>query len=89
MVEFHLLTFPRFPLRKKEDKSYFGKNRTHDFRTGKIMESLGLQAILDSAPGVTCISERLLKRLRKYFDGVDLAAEVWAVPGIGGRRPRS
>ena len=31
MVEFYLLTFPRFPLRKKEHKSYFGKNRTHDF----------------------------------------------------------
>ena len=30
-VEFYLLTFPRFPLRKKEHKSYFGKNRTHDF----------------------------------------------------------
>ena len=35
MVEFHLLTFPRFPLRKKEHKSYFGKNRTHDFRTSR------------------------------------------------------
>ena len=33
MVEFYLLTFPRFPFRKKEHKSYFGKNRTHDFRT--------------------------------------------------------
>ena len=33
MVEFYLLTFPRFPLRKKEHKSSFGKNRTHDFRT--------------------------------------------------------
>ena len=34
MVDFYLLTFPRFPLRKKEHKSYFGKkNRTHDFRT--------------------------------------------------------
>ena len=34
MLEFYLLTFPRFPLRKKEHKSYFvGKNRTHDFRT--------------------------------------------------------
>ena len=33
MVE--LLTFPRFPLRKKEHKSYFGKNRTHDFRTSR------------------------------------------------------
>ena len=33
MVEFYLLTFPRFPLRKKEHKSYLGKNRIHDFRT--------------------------------------------------------
>ena len=29
MVELYSLTFPRFPLRKKEHKSYFGKNRTH------------------------------------------------------------
>ena len=35
MVEFYLLTFPRFPLRKKEHKSYFGKNRTNDFRTSR------------------------------------------------------
>ena len=35
MVEFYLLTFPRFPLRKKEHKSYFGKSRTHDFRTSR------------------------------------------------------
>ena len=35
MVEFYLLTFPRFPLRKKEHKSYFRKNRTHDFRTSR------------------------------------------------------
>ena len=35
MVEFYLLTFPRIPLRKKEHKSYFGKNRTHDFRTSR------------------------------------------------------
>ena len=35
MVEFYLLTFPRFPLRKKEHRSYFGKNRTHDFRTNR------------------------------------------------------
>ena len=33
MVELYLLTFPRFLLRKKKDKFYFGKNRTHDFRT--------------------------------------------------------
>ena len=35
MVEFYLLTFPRFPLRKKEHKSYFGKNRSHDFRANR------------------------------------------------------
>ena len=35
MVEFYLLTFPRFPLRKKKHKSYLGKNRTHDFRTSR------------------------------------------------------
>ena len=33
MVELYLLTFPRFSLQKNEHKSYFGKNRTHDFRT--------------------------------------------------------
>ena len=35
MVVFYLLTFPRFPLPRKEHKSYFGKNRTHDFRTSR------------------------------------------------------
>ena len=35
MVEFYLLTFPRFPLRKKKHKSSFDKNRTHDFRTSR------------------------------------------------------
>ena len=35
MVEFYSLTFPRFPLRKKEHKSYFSKNQTHDFRTSR------------------------------------------------------
>ena len=35
MIEFYVLTFPRFPLRNKEHKSYFGKNRTHDFRTSR------------------------------------------------------
>ena len=40
MVEFYLLTFPRFPLRKKEHKSYFGKNRTHDFRTSRCASYL-------------------------------------------------
>ena len=35
LAGFYLLTFPCFPLRKKEHKSYFGKNRTHDFRTSR------------------------------------------------------
>ena len=35
MAEFYLLTSPRFPFRKKEHKSYFGKNRTHDFCTSR------------------------------------------------------
>ena len=35
MVEFYLLTFPRFPLQKKEHKFCFGKIRTHDFRTSR------------------------------------------------------
>ena len=41
MVEFYLLlTFPPFPLRKKEHKSYFGKNRTNDFRTSRCADYL-------------------------------------------------
>ena len=35
MVDFYFLTFPRFPLRKKEHKSCFDKDRTHDFRTSR------------------------------------------------------
>ena len=45
MVKFYLLTFPRFPLRKKDRKSYLGKNRTHDFRTSRcaayLLDHLG------------------------------------------------
>ena len=40
MVEFYLLTFPCFPLRKKEHKPYFIKNRTHDFRTRRCADHL-------------------------------------------------
>ena len=39
-VEFYILTFPRFPLRKKEHNSYFGKNRTHDFCTSRCADYL-------------------------------------------------
>ena len=34
-VEFYLITFPRFPLGKKEYTPYFGKNGTDDFRTSR------------------------------------------------------
>ena len=37
------------------------------------LEPLGLQAVLDSASGVMSISERLLKRLRRHFGGVDVS----------------
>ena len=42
-------------------------------RGGKTMEPLRLQAVPDSASGVTSISERLLERLRKQFGGVDVS----------------
>ena len=53
MVEFYLLTFPRFPLRKKEHKSYFGKKRTDDFRTSRCAGYL-----LDHSGDVYCILYR-------------------------------
>ena len=43
-------------------------------RGGKLMEPLGLQAVLGSASGVTGISERLLEQLRKHFGGVDASS---------------
>ena len=51
MVEFYLLTFPRFPLRKKEYKSYFGKNRTHDFRTSRCAAYLLDHSGDETSPG--------------------------------------
>ena len=35
MVEFYILTSSRFPVRKKEHKSSFDENRTHDFHTSR------------------------------------------------------
>ena len=40
---------------------------------GKTLEPLGLQAVLDSASGVTGFSERLLERLRRHFRGVGVS----------------
>ena len=65
MVEFYLLTFPRFPLRKKGHKSYFGKNRTHDFRTSRCA---GYQLDQSSGTGKMniplspCVPENLASR---------------------------
>ena len=52
MIEFYLLTFQRFPLQKEEYKSYFGKNRTHDFRTtsrcaGYLLDHSGDECVED------------------------------------------
>ena len=65
MVEFYLLTFPRFPLRKKENKSYFGKNRTHDFRTsrcaGYLLDHSGRTGKMN-IPLSPCVPENLVSR---------------------------
>ena len=63
MVEIYLLTFPRFPLRKKEHRSYFGKNRTHDFRTsrcaGYLLDHSGDEAAEQGKPILPCARSRL------------------------------
>ena len=63
MVEFYLLTFPRFPLRKKEHKSYFAKNRTHDFRTSRCAGYL-----LDHSGDECTIHQTHIHRARLYKD---------------------
>ena len=66
MVEFYLLTFPRFPLRKKEHNSYFDKNRTHDFRTsrraGYLLDHSG-DELPCTAYFLTCMSKQQANRL--------------------------
>ena len=64
MVEFYLLTFPRFPFRKKEHKSYFGKNRTHDFRTSRCAGYL-----LDHSP-----KKQKRNKTKEYIDNCYLSA---------------
>ena len=63
MVEFYLLTFPRFPLRKKEHKSYFGKNRTHDFR----FETYDFEAMYPNLPDAA-LQEIMCKLLEYTFE---------------------
>ena len=46
MVSICLPTFPRFPLRKKKHKSYFDKNRTHDFHT-RLLLIAGVRGYLE------------------------------------------
>ena len=67
MVEFYLLASPRFPLRKKEHKSYFGKNRTHDFRTSRCARYL-LDHSGDDLPNMLTLACLLLSSI-KYDTG--------------------
>ena len=74
MVEFYLLTFPRFPLRKKEHKSYFGKNQTHYSRTsrcaGYLLDHSGCLALLPPRMFSTVCSidvSSVLSRFRYVF----------------------
>ena len=65
MIEFYLLTFPRFPLQKKEHKSYFGKNRTHDFRTSRCADYLLDQTPMtepDQIKSGTCLKNKQKKQ---------------------------
>ena len=77
MVEFYLLTFPRFPLRKKEHKSFFGKNRTHDFRTSRCAGYL-----LDHS-----VREENTAKFVKTSDGVDPTVGQRHPPGNPVARP--
>ena len=59
-----VLMFPRFPLRKREHKSYFGKNRTHDFRTSGCASYL-LDHSGVSRTSSTSFDERIRLRLTR------------------------
>ena len=71
MFEFYLLTFPRFPLRKKEHKSYFGKNRTHDFRTSRFAAYL-----LDHSGDERLLSYVMTVSLAVYFLSVYIVSSI-------------
>ena len=62
MAEFYLLTFPRFPLRKKDHKFYFGKNRTHDFRisrcAGYLLDHWATSSAVSTGATVACAAWR-------------------------------
>ena len=80
MVEFYLLTFPRFPLRKKEHKSYFGKNRTHDFRTSRcaayLLDHSGADTVHRNREGFllsrSTLREEYVEKKYQVFDTIGL-----------------
>ena len=72
MVEFYLLTFPRFPLQKKEHKSYFGKNRTHDFRTSRCSGYL-----LDHSGDMHTLNAR-----RTLYEDIPVWSKVLQMPKL-------
>ena len=80
MVEFYLLTFPCFPLRKKEHKSYFGKNRTHDFRTsrcaGYLLDHSGDELTQENTMEGPLWRETLGRSLGSY-DAAELVGGMW------------
>ena len=62
IVEFYLLTFSRFPLRKKKQKFCFDENRTHDFRTsrcaGYLLDHSGDEGWIINVPNLgTCVPD--------------------------------
>ena len=79
MVQFYLLTFPRFPLRKKEHKSYFGKNRTHDFRTSRCAAYLLDHSVLLDFT-VAAAAEELRSRRQQHANlaaAAEAALQAW------------
>ena len=66
MVEFYLHTFPRFPLRKKEHKSYFRTSRCADYLLDHSGDDVSLKPacavsddFVDFPPATTTFSLRL------------------------------
>ena len=78
MVEFYLFTFPRFSLRKKEHKTYFGKNRTRDFRTSRCADDLldHSGCVPFNRTGSTCTEsvDRVYVHLRRQVNKIAAAA---------------
>ena len=88
MVEFFLLAFPRFPLRKKEHKSYFGKNRTHHFRTsrcaGYLLDHSGVGSYYLDIVDLTVVSLQpdLLLVFNLTLSGPDMCLDGYLRPTV-------